>query len=132
MILKTYARVLTHDLDGTLKTLGELVGGEPDLRVTFGRFEIGLIGAFCVLSGSEEALERYRGTVGPVIVEDVHSVVATVERWGAQVTLPPFEGPAGLGFLARHPDGVEYEYIQLRPDLAQRVFGADAAARPVA
>ena len=40
MILKTYARVLTNDLDGALKALRVLVGDEPDLQVAFGRFEI--------------------------------------------------------------------------------------------
>ncbi|HVV11359.1 VOC family protein [Amycolatopsis sp.] len=123
MIRKTYSRVLTPDLEATVKTLAELSGEEPVLRVTFGRFDICLLGPFCVLSGTPEALDRYRGTVGPVIVDDAGATRALVEGWGAEITLPPFDGPAGLGFLARHPDGVEYEYIQLRPDLDRAIFG---------
>jgi len=127
MILKTYARVLTNNLDASLKALRELVGSDLDLRGAFGRFELGLIGDFCVVAGSDEALNRYLGTVGPVIVDDLDAVLATVKQLGAELTLAPFEGPAGLGFLARHPDGVEYEYIRLRPDISRLVLGTDGA-----
>ncbi|WP_328395720.1 VOC family protein [Nocardia sp. NBC_00416] len=129
MIRKTYARVLTNDLDATLPVLRELTGRDLDLRVRFGRFEIGLIGGFCVVAGADEALDRYRGTVGPVIVDDIAAVLATVEGAGAEVTLPPFDGPAGRGFLARHTDGVEYEYIEFRDDLARQVFDDESAVR---
>ncbi|MRH93112.1 adenylate cyclase [Nocardia sp. SYP-A9097] len=128
LIRKTHARILTRDLDGTVTTLRTLVGRDPDLRVAFGRFDIGLIGDFCVLTGSEEAMDRYRGTVGPVIVDDLTAVLALVEAAGAEITLQPFDGPAGRGFLARHADGVEYEYIEFRPDLARVVFGAETEA----
>lgn len=120
---KTYARVLTNDLNGTVEVLRELVGRAPDFQVTFGRFDIALIGDFCVVAGADEALARYRGTVGPVIVADLDATVTLLERAGSEVTVPPFEGPAGRGFLVRHPDGVEFEYVQFRPELARRVFG---------
>ena len=120
---KTYARVLTNDLKETVEVLRELVGREPDFEVTFGRFDIALIGDFCVVAGADEALDRYRGTVGPVIVADLDATVTLLAGTGAEVTVPPFEGPAGRGCLVRHPDGVEFEYVQFRPDLAQRVFG---------
>lgn len=124
MIRKTYARVPTNDLDGTLETLRELVGRGPDLRATFGRFDIALIGSFCVLSGPEQALDRYRDTVGPLVVDDVDAALASVTQRGAELTVSPFEGPVGLTFLSRHSDGVEYEYVQLRPELNERVFGS--------
>jgi hypothetical protein len=123
MIRKTYARVLTTDLDGTLQVLRELVGADPLFRVAFGRFEIALIGDFCVVAGAQDALARYRGTVGPVIVGDLDAALAVVRRSGAELTLPRFDGPAGATFLARHPDGVEYEYIQFTQDLDHLVFG---------
>ncbi|AHH16339.1 VOC family protein [Nocardia nova] len=120
---KTYARVLTNDLKDTVGVLRELVGRDPDFEVTFGRFDIALIGDFCVVAGTDEALDRYRGTVGPVIVADLDATVTLLEGAGAEVTVAPFEGPAGRGFLVRHPDGVEFEYVQFRPELARRVFG---------
>ncbi|PPJ25427.1 glyoxalase [Nocardia nova] len=123
MTRKTYARVLTNDVNGTVEVLRELVGRAPDFQVTFGRFDIALIGDFCVVAGTDEALARYRGTVGPVIVADLDATLTLLERAGGEVTVPPFEGPAGRGFLIRHPDGVEFEYVQFRPDLAQQVFG---------
>ncbi|WP_058042007.1 hypothetical protein [Streptomyces roseifaciens] len=107
---------VTPDIDATLAVLGELVGGKPDLRMRFRRFEIAFIGSFCVLSGPQEAMDRYRGTVGPVIVDDLDETREAVLRHGAELTMPPFEGPAGMVFLARQPDGVEYEYIQLAPE----------------
>ncbi|GAA5066444.1 VOC family protein [Nocardia callitridis] len=124
-IRKTYARVLTTDLDGTLQTLRALVGAEADFRVHFGRFDLALIGEFCVVAGAEEALARYRGTVGPVIVADLAATFSLVEGTGAEVTVPPFDGPAGRGFLARHTDGVEFEYIEFSSDLAERLLDTE-------
>ncbi|MEV5646878.1 VOC family protein [Nocardia sp. NPDC052254] len=120
---KTYARVLTNDLDGTVEVLRQLVGRAPDFQVTFGRFDIALIGDFCVVAGIDEALDRYRGTVGPVIVEDLDATVTLLVGSGAEVTVPPFDGPAGRGFLVRHPDGVEFEYVQFHSELDRQVFG---------
>jgi hypothetical protein len=122
MIRKIYARVLTTDLDVTLKVLRELAGHDPDFRTTFGRFEIALIGDFCVVAGAEENLARYRATVGPVIVDDLDATLAVLRQSGAEPTLTRFEGPVGLTALARHPDGVEYEYIEFSADLDRRVF----------
>ncbi|MFC9221989.1 VOC family protein [Streptomyces hygroscopicus] len=129
MILKTYARVLTQDIEATLAMLGELTDGTPDLRVRFRRFDVAFIGGFCVLSGPQEAMDRYRGTVGPVIVDDLDATREAVLCRGAELTLPPFAGPAGQVFLARHPDGLEYEYIQLSPDLGKVVLGDRNTAR---
>ncbi|MBF6049180.1 VOC family protein [Streptomyces sp. NRRL B-1677] len=125
MILKTYSRVLTPNMDAALAVLGELVGAEPDLRVRFRRFDIAFTGGFCVLSGPQEAMDRYRGTVGPVIVDDLDETRETVLRHGAELTMPPFEGPAGMVFLARHPDNVEYEYLQFTPELGEAVLGGE-------
>ncbi len=119
MILKTYARVLTQDMEATLATLGALTDRAPDLRVRFRRFDVAFIDGFCVLSGPQEAMDRYRGTVGPLIVDDLDATREAVLRRGAELTLPPFDGPAGRVFLARHPDGLEYEYIQLSPELSE-------------
>jgi hypothetical protein len=122
MILKTYARVLTNDLDASLKALREIVGGDLAFKAAFGRFEIGLIGDFCIVAGSEDALGRFLGTVGPVIIDDLDAALATVSELGAELTMAPFEGPIGRGFLARHADGVEYEYMRLRPDVSRLVL----------
>jgi len=39
MILKTYTRIFSTDLDGTLALLQKLYTGEPHLRVTFGAWQ---------------------------------------------------------------------------------------------
>ena len=39
MILKTYARVFTHDMAATLPLFEQLVGGPPDIRFVFGEWE---------------------------------------------------------------------------------------------
>lgn len=127
MILKTYTRVLTEDMEATLAVLTPLVGAEPDLRVQFRRFEVAFTGGFCVLSGPAEAMDRYRDTVGPVIVDDLETVRAAVTINGAKPTMEPFEGPAGRVFLARHPDGLEYEYIELSPEMSKTAAGSAPA-----
>ncbi|MFF3754929.1 VOC family protein [Streptomyces sp. NPDC002018] len=123
MILKTYARVFTHSIDATLTTLRALVGRQEDLRVAFGDLEIAAIGDFCVVAGTDEALARYLGTVGPLIVDDLEAARTTVLRSGAEITVPHFESATGTGFYARHPDGVEFEYVQWYPETARKVFG---------
>ncbi|MQY20195.1 VOC family protein [Nocardia macrotermitis] len=120
---KTYARVLTEELKETVGVLRDLVGRDPDFEVTFGRFDIALIGDFCVVAGTEEALARYRGTVGPVIVADIAATLALLEDTGARITVAPFDGPAGRSALIRHADGVEFEYVQFHAELDRQVFG---------
>ncbi|MDI5962194.1 VOC family protein [Streptantibioticus silvisoli] len=121
MIIRTYARVFTHDMDATLSCLRELHGHPEELRVDFAELEIATIGDLCVVAGPEEALERYRPTVGPLIVDDLDAARETARRFGAEFTVPSFDSPTGRGFYARHPDGVEMEYVQWNAETLARV-----------
>ncbi|MEV7422777.1 MULTISPECIES: VOC family protein [unclassified Streptomyces] len=125
MILKTYARVFTRSVDDSLPVLRELVGAEPDFRVTFQDLEIAAIGDFCVVAGTDEALAPYRHTIGPLIVDDLDATREAVVALGAELTVPYFESASGHGFYARNPDGAVIEYVRWRPEFARLVFGAD-------
>lgn len=58
MILKTYARVVTGDMESTLTTLRTLTGKDVDLRFTAGEIEIAALGSFCVIGAPPECRER--------------------------------------------------------------------------
>jgi predicted enzyme related to lactoylglutathione lyase len=123
MILKTYARWFTHDVDAALPALESIVGRQAEYRFAFGDLEIAGIGDFCVVAGCAEALAPYTGTVGPVVVDDLDATQALVLAAGASISRDEETSTTGRFFYARHPDGVEVEYLQWNPETVQKVFG---------
>ena len=49
-MLKTYARVVTGDMESTLTILRALTAKEVDLRFAAGEVEIAAIGDFCIVA----------------------------------------------------------------------------------
>jgi len=70
MILKTYSRIFTSDVNATLAVLRQLVGREPELREPFQDMEVLTIGDFCVVAGPAQSIIPFIGAVGPVVVDD--------------------------------------------------------------
>ncbi|MHC5897330.1 alpha/beta fold hydrolase [Nostoc sp.] len=124
MILKTYSRIFTDNLDGSLDLLKKLVGREPDFRVPFRDMEVVTIGDFCILAGPADSIKPFLGAVGPVIVDDLAQTQAALEKAGAEIIAPITEGPTGWNIFSRNPDGIVIEWVQWRPDIWERVKNA--------
>jgi predicted enzyme related to lactoylglutathione lyase len=122
MILKTYARVLTQDLASSLALFEQLIGHEPDIRITFNDWEIVAIGDILLVGGTEESLAPIRGSQGPLIVTDLLETQCLLEQAGAVITQPPVPTPTGTMLYARHPDGTSVEYVQWLPELVARII----------
>jgi hypothetical protein len=45
-----------------------------------------------------------------------------LDAHGAQITSGPDDGPAGPYMYARHADGPQVEYLQLKPELKARIL----------
>ena len=120
-ILKTYARMFVRSLDESL-LLEQLVGKPADLRFLFGSIEIAAVGDLLVLAGSPEETQQYRNGVGPLIVADMDETEAFLVQNGAVLTQPRVVVPTGINLYARHPDGVEVEYVQWQPELVERTI----------
>ena len=71
MVLKTYAWVFTTDLAAALPLFRQLVGREPDLRFTFGEWEIVALSDLLLIGGTTEALAPIRTSYGPLVVDDL-------------------------------------------------------------
>ncbi|MFF2087237.1 VOC family protein [Nocardia sp. NPDC058176] len=122
-ILKTYARLFVTDLDRALPVYERLVGAPADLRFRFEQAEIAAVGDFLVVAGSEDAVSGYRGTVGPVIVDDLDAATQFVTEIGGEITSGPIVSATGRVVYARHPDGAHVEYVEWTAEVLSRVLG---------
>ena len=121
MILKTYSRVFTSDLDATLALLEPLVGRKPELRVPFRDMEVLTLGEFCILSGPAASLQPFLGAVGPVIVDDLVATEAAIQAAGAQILSPITEVMTGQNLFSKDSSGVVIEYVQWTPAIWHQI-----------
>ncbi|MEV6279970.1 VOC family protein [Nocardia sp. NPDC051832] len=122
-ILKTYARLFVADLDLALPLYERMVGGTADLRFGFEQAELAAIGDFLLIAGRPEHTDRYRATVGPVIVDDLNVAITELADSGAELTGGPFISETGRFAYLRHPDGVTVEYVEWVPEVRAKVLG---------
>jgi hypothetical protein len=125
MILKTYARVFTEDMDLSLALLQKLVGRDPDYRFKMPDLGLEIAGLdnFCVVAGPKEKIDPIRLSQGPLIVDDLEATQSLLIAAGAIITKPIAQAETGQYFYARHPDGSEIEYCQWKPELRRRLIG---------
>ncbi|WP_226576354.1 VOC family protein [Acuticoccus sediminis] len=124
MILKTYTRILTTDLDATLPLVRALHGIEPHLHVKFADWTLVGIGDVLIVAGTGESLAPISGSLGPWIVEDLTEVRATLADSGAEIVRDIEDVPTGRMMYARNPDGVLVEYVEWNADLLERYIWA--------
>lgn len=125
MILKTYLRLFTDNVDNTLALVGKLVGHDtPDMR--FKMPEIGLdiaaIGDILIVGGEPDKIEPFRTSVGPLVVDDLDATHALLIADGAEITSPIQDVPTGRNLFARHSDGNHVEYVQWTDELVHNII----------
>ncbi len=120
MILKTYARIFTNDLDLTLRTLQPLHKNKPHLRFDFAPWQLAAIGDILVVAGTDDSLAPIRGSYGPWIVGDLQEARELLLRSGATIVKDIVDVPTGTMLYARHPDGTVVEYVQWNPELVEK------------
>ncbi|MFC8528731.1 VOC family protein [Nocardia sp. NPDC057227] len=123
MILKTYARLFVTDLDRALPLYEKLAGRAADLRFGFEAAELAAVGDLLLIAGPPAATDRYRDTVGPLIVADLDALLALLAEAGATVTHGPEESATGRFLYARHPDGALVEYVEWSTEVREQVLG---------
>lgn len=121
-ILKTYARLFVENTEIALPLYEELVGKPADLRFDFEGADLAAVGNFLIIGGPSELTDRFRSTIGPVIVDDVDALVTHLLAAGARVDDGPLESDTGVFYYLTHPDGVSVEYVQWSPEIAGQVF----------
>lgn len=117
MILKTYTRIFTTDLDASLSLLQAIHGTKPHMRFPFGDLSLAAIGDVLVVAGSEDALAPLRGSHGPWIVDDLEQTRSQLLALRAEILRDIEAVPTGTMLYARHPDGTVVEYVQWNADL---------------
>lgn len=128
VILKTYSRIFTEDLNATLQVLKPFIGREPELRVKFQDMEVATLGDFCFLAGPKESMKPFLGIIGPVIVDDLETTQSQLERSGAEITQPITEAPTGWSLFSRDSQGVVIEWVRWSQDVWDQVNAAVSAA----
>jgi hypothetical protein len=128
MILKTYTRIFSTDVDQTVELLQQLHGRVPHLRFAFGELNLVGIGDILVVGGTEEALSPVRGSMGPWIVADLDEARRVLAEAGAQIVSDVEPVPTGRMLYARHPDGALVEYVQWTDELVESFVEAPRRA----
>lgn len=123
-ILETYARLFVADMDAALPIYERLVGAPADLRFRFEEAEIAAVGSFLVVAGPAAAIDGYRGTVGPVIVDDLGALPEFLAEIGGSILGEPVTSATGEVVYARHPDGTRVEYVQWTDEVRIHVLGS--------
>ncbi|MFV0132763.1 VOC family protein [Streptomyces sp. HMX87] len=112
-ILGATLRIYVDDLDKAIPFYEGLAGGRA-LRFERGGVEVAAIGCFLLMSGPESQLEVLRKVSATVAVSDVEEAGRLLGELGADIIAGPVPTPAGRNLIARHPDGVVYEYVDRR------------------
>lgn len=127
-ILRTYLRVWVDDLDEAVATYTELLHQDVDLYIDFNGSRLAAIGEVLLISGPAEVTDQFRGTAGPILVEDIQEALDEVRSVGGTLTSELFEGPTGTLFYADLPGGGNLEFLQWTQDLVDRIIGPAAPA----
>ncbi len=124
MILKTYMRIFTEDVEQSLPLLVDLTGKQPDLRFSMPQqgLEIIAVGDFCLVAGAREVIDPIRSLQGPLVVDDLDAVTATLLKHGCVITKSEEVSPSGRYLFARHADGLHVEYVQWNQELVDRLI----------
>jgi predicted enzyme related to lactoylglutathione lyase len=120
MILKTYTRLFTTDIDSTVATLKAVHGTEPHLRLEYDPRTLVGIGDVLVIGGTDAALEPIRGSFGPWIVENIDDARRELLAHGASVMRDIRDIPTGRMMYMKHADGSVVEYVQWAPELVEQ------------
>lgn len=131
MILKTYTRIFTTDLESTVATLKAVHGTEPHLQLNYNPLTLVGIGDVLVIAGTDEALDPMRGSLGPWIVDDIDDAKRKLLENGSSVIRDIKDIPTGRMMYMMHADGSVVEYVQWLPELVeQHIFGPLRARMP--
>lgn len=131
MILKTYTRLFTTDLESTVATLKAVHGTQPHLRLEYDPLTLVGIGDVLVIGATDTALESIRGTYGPWIVDDIDDAKSKLLASGASVVRDIRDIANGRMMYMKHADGSVVEYVQWAPELVEQyVFAPLRAGTP--
>ncbi len=124
MILKSYIRIFTNDIENTLRVLRALDGSEVDLRFSMQQMgvEVAAMGDFCIVAGSDQALAPIRSSLGPIVVDDLAATEQTLLGVGATITLERSKGHTGVFLYAKHPDGSVVEYVEWDEETKEKML----------
>jgi hypothetical protein len=120
MILKTYTRMFTTDLESTVATLKAVHGTAPHLTFNYDPLTLVGIGDVLVIGGTDEVLAPILGTYGPWIVEDINDAKSKLLANGASVMRDIKDIPTGRMMYMKHADGSMVEYVQWAPELIEQ------------
>ncbi|MEV6670698.1 VOC family protein [Streptomyces sp. NPDC051162] len=113
-ILGTSLRVCVDDLDAAVAVYERLTGAEA-LRFQRGGVSVAAVGCFFLMSGPERELSILRKITATIAVSDVDESLADLRAVGAEIIAGPVPTPIGRNLVARHPDGLIFEYVDRKP-----------------
>ncbi|MEU2868809.1 VOC family protein [Streptomyces olivoreticuli] len=113
-ILGTSLRVCVNDLEAAVAVYERLTGAEA-LRFQRGGVSVAAVGCFFLMSGPEQELTILRKITATIAVSDIDESLADLRAVGAEIIAGPVPTPIGRNLVARHPDGLVFEYVDRKP-----------------
>jgi hypothetical protein len=115
-ILKTTYRryVAPTAFDATIRFYEVLQQSKCEQRLSFPQMgiEVAVVGAFIVLSGSDDALSPVRHVEAALIVDSLDEFVAELRSLGVSVPSEYHSSSVGRNMTVTHPDGLVVEYFE--------------------
>ena len=119
MILKTYTRILTTDLESTVATFKAVHGTDPHFKLDFYLWTLVGIGDVLAVGGTDETLKPIRGSHEPWIVQDIDDIKRKLLLNGASVVRDVQDVPTGRMMYMKHAGGSVVEHVQWTTELAE-------------
>jgi predicted enzyme related to lactoylglutathione lyase len=113
-ILRTLIRVYTNDLENTIKYYEDLYNEICNLRFDYEKMNLKLaqVGNVLILSGSDQALEKFKDTRATFIVDSIEEYKKILLIKGAKIIRDIMNVPTGKNMTVKHNDGTIIEYVE--------------------
>ena len=115
-VLRVLTRVYVAPgrFDDAVTFYEQLFGQTCRLRFDYPAVSLALaeVGSVLLLSGTDEALRRFRPTTMTIMVDSLAEWHEALPALGAEITEPPKRVPTGSNMRVRHPDGTVVEYVE--------------------
>ena len=107
--------LFTTEFDSAIAHYSTLIGESVQNRfeVPAKGITVARIGGLLIIVGSDAALAPLREIRGTLLVDSLDEYEAHLRDSGADILQPPTATPAGGNMIARGPDGVVFEYVEL-------------------
>jgi len=115
-ILKTYSRIYPDKLEESIALYTKLTNQKIAQRFTIPEtgVEIAYIGDFILVYGQGDLMKQFRKVHASCIVQEIEEIKLYLLENHSTIITDIQNIPTGKKMIARHPDGIFIEYLELK------------------